>query len=273
MLLAVKRARIETCSWSRAAQLISAAHCSIHTTPDNFTLVHHACCADFIVGPVDLHGYEGQVDVMIESKAKELALLQYRQQVLLGLTPDQRTGGSLTGGGGAAAAGDGGEGGAGEDGEGVVKVEGGSQAYAAGWETGSKGRKRVGKRSAAAAAGKPKRGAKGGRGRGDDSDTEVTEEDVVEEEGTGSEEGGGDVGAVAKNTARGRAKRAAARAGQIASGSLVEGGGVVGGHGEAGGQAAAAVQGPGGEGQQELQVVASGKKRRGAKKQKAGAAS
>lgn len=44
--------------------------------------------ADYINGPIYLHGMEGQVDVMIESKAKELALLKYRQQVLLDVAAD-----------------------------------------------------------------------------------------------------------------------------------------------------------------------------------------
>jgi hypothetical protein len=34
--------------------------------------------AEYVDGPMNLYGLEGQVDVMIESKAKELALLEYR---------------------------------------------------------------------------------------------------------------------------------------------------------------------------------------------------
>lgn len=34
---------------------------------------------DYVRGPIYLHGEEARVDVMIESKAKELALLRYRQ--------------------------------------------------------------------------------------------------------------------------------------------------------------------------------------------------
>ena len=34
--------------------------------------------SDFVAGPIYLHGKEGEVDVMIESKCKELALLKYR---------------------------------------------------------------------------------------------------------------------------------------------------------------------------------------------------
>lgn len=34
--------------------------------------------SDYVRGPVGLHGLEGAVDVMIEAKAKERALLAYR---------------------------------------------------------------------------------------------------------------------------------------------------------------------------------------------------
>ncbi|KXZ55904.1 hypothetical protein GPECTOR_2g1455 [Gonium pectorale] len=40
--------------------------------------------SDFISGPINLYGMEGEVDVMIESKAKELALLHYREAALSG---------------------------------------------------------------------------------------------------------------------------------------------------------------------------------------------
>ncbi|KAF6264946.1 hypothetical protein COO60DRAFT_1698048 [Scenedesmus sp. NREL 46B-D3] len=40
--------------------------------------------SEYIDGPVNLYGLEGQVDVMIEAKAKELTLLEYRQAVLEG---------------------------------------------------------------------------------------------------------------------------------------------------------------------------------------------
>ncbi|WIA11494.1 hypothetical protein OEZ85_011607 [Tetradesmus obliquus] len=40
--------------------------------------------SEYIDGPVNLYGLEGQVDVMIEAKAKELSLLEYRQAVLHG---------------------------------------------------------------------------------------------------------------------------------------------------------------------------------------------
>ena len=34
--------------------------------------------SDYVLGPISLHGYETDVDVMIESKRKERALLAYR---------------------------------------------------------------------------------------------------------------------------------------------------------------------------------------------------
>jgi hypothetical protein len=40
--------------------------------------------AEYIDGPINLYGLEGQVDVMIEAKSKELTLLEYRQAVLEG---------------------------------------------------------------------------------------------------------------------------------------------------------------------------------------------
>lgn len=40
--------------------------------------------AEYIDGPINLFGLEGPVDVMIESKGKELALLEYRQFILDG---------------------------------------------------------------------------------------------------------------------------------------------------------------------------------------------
>jgi hypothetical protein len=43
-----------------------------------------AAAAEYIDGPVNLYGLEGQVDVMIEAKSKELTLLEYRQAVLEG---------------------------------------------------------------------------------------------------------------------------------------------------------------------------------------------
>ena len=42
--------------------------------------------AEYIDGPIDLFGLEGEVDVMIESKGKELALLEYRQYIIEGRT-------------------------------------------------------------------------------------------------------------------------------------------------------------------------------------------
>lgn len=58
--------------------------------PSLWSLVSFAI--DYIDGPINLFGLEGQVDVMIESKAKELALLEYRQAVIEGWTirPKQR---------------------------------------------------------------------------------------------------------------------------------------------------------------------------------------
>ncbi|KAG2451514.1 hypothetical protein HYH02_004112 [Chlamydomonas schloesseri] len=41
--------------------------------------------SDYVSGPIYLYGMEKEVDVMIESKAKELALLHYRQAALQGL--------------------------------------------------------------------------------------------------------------------------------------------------------------------------------------------
>eukprot|EP00775_Hariotina_reticulata_P006036 gene6036-6274_t len=46
--------------------------------------------SEYVDGPMCLYGLEGQVDVMIESKAKELALLEYRQSVLEGWTVKPR---------------------------------------------------------------------------------------------------------------------------------------------------------------------------------------
>jgi hypothetical protein len=43
-----------------------------------------AAPAEYIDGPINLYGLEGQVDVMIEAKSKELTLLKYRQAVLEG---------------------------------------------------------------------------------------------------------------------------------------------------------------------------------------------
>ncbi len=40
--------------------------------------------AEYIDGPINLFGMEGEVDVMIESKGKELALLEYRQYIIEG---------------------------------------------------------------------------------------------------------------------------------------------------------------------------------------------
>jgi UV DNA damage endonuclease len=56
--------------------------------PDKMRSAH----SDYIDGPINLFGLEGEVDVMIESKAKELALLEYRQAVIEGWTirPKQR---------------------------------------------------------------------------------------------------------------------------------------------------------------------------------------
>lgn len=38
--------------------------------------------SDFVEGPLDLYGHEPEVDVMIEAKAKEQALLRYRTRCL-----------------------------------------------------------------------------------------------------------------------------------------------------------------------------------------------
>ncbi|GIM11054.1 hypothetical protein Vretimale_14410, partial [Volvox reticuliferus] len=40
--------------------------------------------SDYVSGPINLYGMEQEVDVMIESKAKELALLHYREAALTG---------------------------------------------------------------------------------------------------------------------------------------------------------------------------------------------
>lgn len=40
--------------------------------------------SNFVYGPIDMYGYEAYVDVMIESKAKEAALLLYRDVILPG---------------------------------------------------------------------------------------------------------------------------------------------------------------------------------------------
>ena len=48
--------------------------------PDRQKAHPHAHSA-FVYGPIDLYGREGEVDVMIESKAKEVALLLYRDEI------------------------------------------------------------------------------------------------------------------------------------------------------------------------------------------------
>ncbi|KAG2488277.1 hypothetical protein HYH03_013127 [Edaphochlamys debaryana] len=45
--------------------------------------------SDYISGPINLYGLEDEVDVMIESKAKELALLHYREAALAGRLPER----------------------------------------------------------------------------------------------------------------------------------------------------------------------------------------
>lgn len=47
-----------------------------------------AGAAEYIDGPINLCGLEGEVDVMIESKGKEMALLEYRQYIIDGRTVD-----------------------------------------------------------------------------------------------------------------------------------------------------------------------------------------
>lgn len=37
--------------------------------------------SDYVEGPIDLWGLEGEVDVMVEVKGKELAMLEYREKV------------------------------------------------------------------------------------------------------------------------------------------------------------------------------------------------
>lgn len=75
--------------------------------------------SEFIDGPIHLFGLEGDVDVMIESKGKELALLEYRQYILDGRTtvgPRQARVAKFAADAAAAAAADDSEGGAaGED--------------------------------------------------------------------------------------------------------------------------------------------------------------
>jgi UV DNA damage endonuclease len=48
--------------------------------PDRARAHPHAHSA-FVYGPISAHGREGEVDVMIESKAKEVALLLYRDEI------------------------------------------------------------------------------------------------------------------------------------------------------------------------------------------------
>lgn len=50
-------------------------------SPDDVTIRRNAH-SDYVRGPISLWGEEARVDVMIESKSKELALLRYRQAVL-----------------------------------------------------------------------------------------------------------------------------------------------------------------------------------------------
>lgn len=44
--------------------------------------------SDYVDGPIDLYGLEGQVDVMVEAKAKELAVLRYRELAVNGTAPE-----------------------------------------------------------------------------------------------------------------------------------------------------------------------------------------
>jgi len=46
---------------------------------------------EYIDGPINLYGLEEDVDVMIESKGKELALLEYRQYIIDGGAVGPRT--------------------------------------------------------------------------------------------------------------------------------------------------------------------------------------
>lgn len=46
--------------------------------------------SDNIYGPMDLHGKEAEVDVMIEAKRMERCLLQYRDETMLGAGPQEQ---------------------------------------------------------------------------------------------------------------------------------------------------------------------------------------
>ena len=41
--------------------------------------------SDYVYGPMNLHGKEADVDVMIEAKCKERCLLQFRDQTMQGI--------------------------------------------------------------------------------------------------------------------------------------------------------------------------------------------
>ncbi|GLC43785.1 hypothetical protein PLESTB_000907700 [Pleodorina starrii] len=63
--------------------------------------------SDYISGPINLYGMEQEVDVMIESKAKELALLHYREAAVAGrraVRPETAGGGGAGSGAAATAA-------------------------------------------------------------------------------------------------------------------------------------------------------------------------
>lgn len=64
--LQVAKRRVSTVGFELSPQALS--HVITYKTP-----------TDYVRGPIYLHGEEARVDVMIESKAKELALLRYRQ--------------------------------------------------------------------------------------------------------------------------------------------------------------------------------------------------
>ena len=66
-------------TWPRGVRPV--VHWSETPECPNRQRMHPHAHSNFVYGPMALHGREGDVDVMIESKAKEVALLLYRDEI------------------------------------------------------------------------------------------------------------------------------------------------------------------------------------------------
>jgi len=66
-------------TWPRDVRPV--VHWSERPECPNLSRTHPHAHSKFVYGPMMLHGREGDVDVMIESKAKEVALLLYRDEI------------------------------------------------------------------------------------------------------------------------------------------------------------------------------------------------